>query len=96
MLNFYTQLLRIRKQYTCIQTGKLSLLDVTNNQCLAFTRTTSDQKVGVFLNFDKKPLSISNPLSESERIFSSLYLDEKNTISDLLELNMFEGIILKY
>ena len=94
-INFYRQLLQIRKQYDSLQTGDLSFLEVTEKHCLAFRRKIEDQKIGVLLNFHKKPISITNPFSRSERIFSTLLLDKKQVISDSLELKPFEGILIE-
>jgi alpha-glucosidase len=58
LLTFYQRLLRIRKTTPALVEGDYQPIHETEQEVLAFLRTTPEQKVLVLLSFSDKPLSL--------------------------------------
>ena len=100
MLSFYKRLLQLRKDYHCLQVGDMSNIFREEKNCLYYSRNLEKQNLGIILNFGRKDISIVNPYpKDAIRLFSTIdYKDNQKevSISKLLLLEKYEGIVLQY
>ena len=98
LLNFYKQLLKLRKAYSSLYKGNMNLLDPQNDDVLSFTRATHDEEVLVCLNFSSKPQRILLPDELRQKnwqiLFSQNPTEESSTFNDLHSLGAYETLIL--
>jgi len=59
VLNWYRQLIRLRRQHVALSEGDYHALSVNNPDCLAYTRSANGKTVIVLLNFSAGDQSIS-------------------------------------
>ncbi len=91
LLTFYRRLLRVRKTTPALVEGDYRPVHETDQEVLAFLRSTSEQKVLVLLNFSEKQLSMdfSDLNAKSARV---IFSTAGQTAADFpqLTLNPFE------
>ena len=94
VLNYYRQLVKIRKSSTVLQYGKYTLLDKENPNVFAYTRELNGKKILVLLNFTEKEATynIGLPISNYSVILSN-YPQSKAMISNTLQ--PYEALILE-
>jgi glycosidase len=91
LLNFYRQLLQVRRNTPALVEGDFLPVHETDQDVLAFLRSTTGQKVLILLNFSEKRLSLdfSDLDSESARVVFST-ANQVTTHFPNLYLNPFE------
>jgi alpha-glucosidase len=91
LLNFYRQLLQVRRNTPALVKGDFLPVHETDQDVLAFLRSTTGQKVLILLNFSEKRLSLdfSDLDSESARVVFST-ANQVTTHFPNLYLNPFE------
>ncbi len=59
ILNFYKQLISVRKTYPVIAKGEISFIETGNNMILAYERKLGEQKIIVFCNLGKEKQEVA-------------------------------------
>jgi alpha-glucosidase len=97
ILNLYRKLLRLRRNYRVLQTGKYAPVEEVPEDCYVYLREEQEEKVLIALNFSTKPHKLSLAELGSGLILLSTSLDREGSQTDLgsIELRGNEGIILK-
>lgn len=98
LLNFYKNLLRIRKEQKSLQLGKLEIIPLHKN-CLSYIRSYKNEKSLVVLNFSKNSLLIpyrdANPDIQGKIVFSTYNQVSTNDKNAKIKLRMYEGLIIQ-
>ena len=96
LLNYYRELLKIRKQEEILQLGNLELLSKLNSELLVYERSLpGKERIFVALNFSKEKINIANPYSKCKRIFSTKHYRVDDKINRDVLLEPLEGVIIK-
>ena len=97
ILNFYRQLLRVRRNSEALRRGSWKSLIKYPDEHLIFVRETEHEKVLVMINFAyEKPMQIDRPIEPGNWIvLASTWLDAGQTITLPDTLHPFEISILK-
>ena len=93
ILNFYKQLVKLRKQYKVIQDGKIEFIEKDNNDVLAYKRTFGNDSLIVLCNFRGYDTNvIDNSINEYEQQGYKKLLGNYEGNSD--KLRPFEVVVL--
>lgn len=92
-LNFYRELLFLRKKMTVVSNGRFELIDKYNPKVFAYSRENQDEKILIICNYSSEQLVFPYSLSGEERII--LRNDRNSTYLKNQILNPYEGIVLK-
>jgi alpha-glucosidase len=93
MLNFYRQLLQIRRSSPALYRGSYSPVDA-ESQCFAYRRTHADQQFLIVLNFSEENRSLNLDLQGSGKVLLSTCMDRLGSESlHRLTLRPYEGVI---
>ncbi|NHJ87674.1 MAG: alpha-amylase [Asgard group archaeon] len=96
MLDFYKQLIRVRKNNESLQIGSIILKKSDDGKYLIFERKTNDETSMIILNFDSKIINIELGNLKGKQIFSTIDLTtDKKLTSSNISLRPYEGIIIK-
>ncbi|MFX0125083.1 MAG: alpha-amylase family glycosyl hydrolase, partial [Candidatus Hodarchaeota archaeon] len=96
MLSYFKQLIHIRKTENALQEGKLQNLLMARKNCLTLERVSYQEGILVLLNFNKKPIKIKNPYPSSTAIFSTEKLKILYNTTNYINIQAFEGLLLKF
>ncbi len=90
LLHVFKQLIKLRKEYTALNSGKIEIINTGNKNILAYVRSFEDEQLLVLINFSKSKITnnISQPIKKV--VFS---IKSKKTFEGIL--NGFDGVILK-
>jgi oligo-1,6-glucosidase/alpha-glucosidase len=100
LLNVYTKLLEIRKNYQALHFGNFSFIDWTKSpkELLAYKRTTPKDKnysqIEIYLNLSNKKLNFSPPKASRNFIYS-IKIGTNPIQKDKIFLLPYEGIIVE-
>lgn len=96
IFSLYKALLKIRKQYSVLQSGDFKFLDVTNSSIMAYSRFSESERIIILLNFSNKKQKISDLNLDGYSHIFSICRDEKENDSNFSfsELKPFDGVIL--
>lgn len=71
MWKLYQHLLELRKTHEALHKGEIELLETNQSKhLLAYTRSTQNQHIDVFINFSNKPISIDYAKKDATVLFS--------------------------
>ncbi|UYP47130.1 hypothetical protein NEF87_003415 [Candidatus Lokiarchaeum ossiferum] len=100
ILHCYKRFLQIRKQYSVLNSGRMTLIasELLPKQVLGFSRwiKTSDVKeeVNIFLNFEDTLVEFSNPTASKNIIASTTIVKAENNEQKII-LRPYEAIIME-
>lgn len=95
MLSMTRELISLRHDFTCLQTGAIRLID-TPEDILGYERFDEHAALLVLLNFSaKEQVYQFQENQRSELLFSSRMQSQKDSISTKIQLHPNEGVILK-
>jgi alpha-glucosidase len=95
-LNLYRQLLWHRRQRSALYGGSYQSLDVGDDDCFVYLRTTGDERLLIALNFAGAQRRISVPGEGDGQIVMSTHLDRESPVAlASLELRPYEGLIVE-
>ena len=92
ILNFYKELLKVRKKYDVFTEGTFTLLDPASDDTFIYTREGGGEHVLVMCNFTDKNISIDKPAKFAD---AELLISNYNDIKEN-ELRPYEAKILYY
>lgn len=96
ILNYYRQLIRVRKASPAILTGEYTAIDTRSSAYFAFLRHTSEQTVLVVLNYSESQQKLKlkvKGFKKARTLFSSVVRGEgEETLTDL-RVNAFEVLL---
>ena len=96
LLNYYREILKLRKQEEVLQVGNLELLSTPNSKLLIYERSLEGkERIVVALNFSKNKITLANPYTVSKRIFSTIDFITNESLNKEFLLQPLEGVILK-
>ena len=81
LLTFYRQLIGLRKQFRCLQTGNLELFDQKNESVLTFTRKFGKEIALIAINFTQFPQETDCKELGSEIIWTKSFSNKSADIS---------------
>jgi glycosidase len=95
LLNFYRNLLRLRRDTPALQSGSLELISdpAMDKNILAYKRCTKDQTLLIALNFGKRPVHFQN-LTDPQKIIFSTGMPQPNKLP-IFQLPPYAGVILE-
>lgn len=94
LLNCYKRFLKVRKEYSVLNSGSLRFIDTNNKNVLAYKRLNNySEKAFIFLNFSNKKIKIKNKYS-ANRLLASTYHKSNPLNGNYINLRAQEGIIL--
>ena len=94
VLNYFRNLVQLRKQYPILVHGRYALLDKENPNVFSYTRELNRKKLLIALNFtDKNSAYVSGFLMENAKVISSNY-PGKSAV-DLSVLRPYEALIIE-
>jgi glycosidase len=64
LLNFYKQLIQLRRKHTALNAGDINLLDVADKDLLVYERSADAERVLVVLNFSRDIKTYQLPTGE--------------------------------
>lgn len=82
LLNTFKKLIALRKAIKAISAGDIEIVPTGNKHILAYTRSTSDEKVIVLINFSKARIQNQLSVPILELLFS---IHPKTTFNGILE-----------
>jgi len=95
MLNFYKNLIQLRKKEPALMEGRIEVLPSSNRKCLIYERIQDSVILIVLLNFHRKTVKVKLPQLHVQPIFSSYYPSVPNRSQKSIKLRAYEGIIMK-
>lgn len=98
LLNFYRELIALRRASPALSRGKIDLLPLYNHNLLAYRRTTKQEKLLVVLNFGGQPEQYPLPILENakwELVFAGNLPKKSQINGTALHLPAFGFGILK-
>lgn len=94
VLNYFRNLVQLRKQYPVLVHGAYTLLDKENPNVFSYTRELNGKKLLIALNFtDKSSAYVSGFLMENAKVISSNYPNTSTV--DLSVLRPYESLIIE-
>ena len=94
VLNFYKQLVKLRKQYKVISDGTIEFFEKDNNDVLAYKRTLGEESLIVICNFRDHEVNLTEKnIADYENDGYKKILGNYKNIKD--QLQPFEVIVLK-
>lgn len=97
LLNFYRRALQMRSANPALIAGDYQPLLEESERCLAFVRTTAEQRCLVLLNMTEQPeqVQLSLPVQVAQVIFSTHTRPEGQVSLETLELQPFEAVVIE-
>ncbi|WP_312692599.1 glycoside hydrolase family 13 protein [Caproiciproducens sp.] len=91
--NYYKKLIQLRKEYPVIIDGKYELIDESNKNVFAYTRTSDSQKLLVLCNFSEYPAEILLP-ADLESEYKDILISNYNNvhIRNKMQLRPYEAV----
>ncbi|QMV18624.1 DUF3459 domain-containing protein [Granulicella sp. 5B5] len=77
LLNWYKHLIQLRRTNPALISGEMKMIDTTNNNVLAYIRTTPDHTVLVAMNFTAQPQTLNLTDSNTTHL-TTLQTDDPN------------------
>jgi len=96
ILNYFRQIIKVRKQHPVLLYGHYHLLDKDHKQVYAYTRTLGDEKFLVILNFSKEQFDyrLPKPFRHDEEILINNYKTCEQH-KDKIHLLPYQAIVMK-
>lgn len=95
VLNYYKNLIELRKSFDIITTGKYELLDKYNPDVYTYIRSTNEEILWVICNFSNQEVTYMNPeyiQEDRSKIILSNYVSRSNTTDTLRPYESKVGI----
>ena len=92
-LNYFRQVVKLRKDNLVLVYGKYTLLDADNPQVYAYTRELNGRKILVLLNFSKTPATVNTGIDlTNATILIDNYINANNTTA----LRPYEAAVYEF
>jgi len=77
LLNFYKQLIHLRKEHPALNQGNLSVLDPQNKSILSYLRQTPGESILILLNFKQKQITYQFPKQIANQNWRVLFSEKR-------------------
>lgn len=95
-LNYFRKMVKLRKSDLTLVYGKYTLLDKDNPQVYSYVREWNGEKIGVVLNFSRRPAIVSTGAkSGSATVLIGNYPDAAATLGGSVNLRPYESYVYK-
>jgi alpha-glucosidase len=95
LLNYYRDLIALRRKHPSLQSGNWNLVEVGNSNVLVFTRSTVDEKTAVVLNFSNQKLALFPTKNLSGKVLlSNCRQTDTLLILKTVEVHPFEATLI--